>query len=163
MSKKDIITAAGRLKRVKRQGWLDAGIPMRKTESVADHSFRVAVMAAFLAPAGCLDTLKMVRMALIHDMAESAIGDLTPRSGVPKRRKARMEEEAFRRLGSGELLSLWMEYEEGKTPEAGLVREMDARLARFWKGCKKSIRTPELKALTGRPAPKGKTGEPASR
>jgi putative hydrolase of HD superfamily len=167
MSKIDLLTSAGKLKRVKRQGWLDAGIPRSEVESVADHSFRVALMAAFLVQSGSLDAPKTIRMALIHDLAESTVGDLTPRSGVSRRKKALMEEEAIRRLGSKELLSLWEEYEEGRTPEARLVGEMDIlervmqareyskrhpdkNLAHFWKDWKKMIRTPELRALAGR-------------
>jgi len=164
MSKMDILAAAGKLKRVKRQGWLDAGIPASDVESVADHSFRTACIAAFMAPADSLDVLKMVKMALIHDLAEPVIGDLTPRSGVPKKKKALMEEEAIRRLDSREALSLWKEYDAGRTQEARLVREMDIvervmqaldygrrhpdkDLAHFWNGWKKLIRTPQLRVL----------------
>jgi putative hydrolase of HD superfamily len=167
MSDMDILAAAGKLKRIKRQGWLDAGIPRQQVESVADHSFRVAFMAAFLAPSDSLDVLKMVKMALIHDLAESVIGDLTPRSGVSKKKKALMEEEAVNRIGGGELLSLWREYDAGQTPESRLVREMDilervmqARdygqrhpdkdIAHFLRGWKKLIRTPQLRALMDR-------------
>jgi len=161
--------AAGKLKTIKRQGWLDAGIPRQHVESVADHSFRVACIAAFLAPSGPLDALKMVRMALVHDLAESVTGDLTPRSGVSKKKKALMEEEAVRRLGSEELLSLWKEYDAGQTPESRLVREIDILervvqsrdyerghpdrdLADFRKGWKKLIRTPQLRALVDQSA-----------
>ena len=172
MSKTDILAAAGKLKTIKRQGWLDAGIPRDDVESVADHSFRVACMAAFLAHSDSLDVLKMVKMALIHDLAESVIGDITPRSGVPKKKKALMEEEAIRRLEDRELLSLWKEYDADRTPEARLVREMDIfervmqacdygrrhpdkDIAHFRKGWKKLIRTPQLRALM--------TGEPEGR
>ena len=134
---------------------------------MADHSFRVACIAGFLAPSDELDVLKMVKMALIHDLAESVIGDLTPRSGVPKKKKALMEEEAIRQLDNQEVLLLWKEYESGRTPEARLVREMDvlervvqaneygARyptigLAHFRKGLSGELRTPALKALMGR-------------
>ncbi len=156
MSDKRLVAAAGKLKTVKRQGWVDAGIPGGDVESVADHSFRVAFIVAFIAPAGGHDPLKAVRMALLHDLAESAVGDLTPSSGVTARRKARMEREAFKRLGSGELLALWREFDEGSSPEAKLVRqadilerviqagEYDARgagrdLARFRKGWRANV------------------------
>lgn len=125
MSDRELVVAAGALKRVKRQGWLDAGIPRAEVESVADHSFRVAFFAAFLAPSDSLDVLKMVRMALVHDLAEAVVGDLTPRSGVTRKKKSRMEERIIRGLGNEMLLSLWKEYENGMTPEARMVREAD--------------------------------------
>ena len=151
MSNTELVAAAGMLKRVKRQGWLDAGIPNDKAESVADHSFRTALLVAFLSPRG-IDRDKAVRMALVHDLAESVMGDLTPRSGVPKRKKAKLEERALQALGSDEVLHLWKEYEDGKSPEAKVVRDADVyerviqareyvllghpekRLRHFWKG-----------------------------
>jgi len=176
MSVHDVMAAAGKLKSVKRQGWLDAGIPAEQVESVADHSFRVAFMAAFLAPRAIggksgrtrqrgLDVLKMVRMALVHDLAESVVGDLTPRSGVPPKMKARMEEEAMRSLGDRGLLAIWKEYEAGRSPEANLVREADVaervitaheyigtghpagRLAHFLEGGKYEVKGREFLAL----------------
>ncbi len=103
-------------------------------------------------------------MALVHDLAESEIGDLTPRSGVPKKMKAKLERKAIRALGNKEVLALWEEYDEGRTPEARLARELDvlerviqardyaaghpgARLARFWRGAGKDIRSSGLRAL----------------
>jgi len=67
----------------------------------------------------------MVRMALVHDLAEAVVGDLTPRSGVTRKKKSRMEERIIRGLGNEMLLSLWKEYENGMTPEARMVREAD--------------------------------------
>lgn len=164
MSDRKLVDAAGKLKRIKRQGWLDAGIPEGVAESVADHSFRVAFIAAFLAPSDSLDALKMVRMALVHDLAEAEVGDLTPRSGVTQERKSRLEGEAIRRLENERILSLWKEYEEGESPEARLVHEADVlervlqakqyaargtgkRLDRFWKGWRRQVRSARLRAL----------------
>jgi len=177
MSDRKLVAAAGKLKRIKRQGWLDAGMPGSEAESVADHSFRVAFIAAFIAPpptlsnrakgagrARELDVLRMVRMALVHDLAEHSVGDLTPRSGVSRRKKARMEEEVVRRFGNGEVLSLWKEFDENISPEARLVHEADVlerviqakeyaarrtgkRLDRFWKGWRRQVRSARFRAL----------------
>lgn len=177
MSDRELVAAAGKLKRIKRQGWLDAGIPAGEAESVADHSFRVAFIAAFIAPPrsasprpkgsrreGGLDVLKMVRMALLHDLAEHKVGDLTPRSGVSRGRKARMEEETVRQFGNREVLSLWKEFDENISPEARLVHEADVlerviqakeyaarrtgkRLDRFWKGWRRQVRSARFRAL----------------
>lgn len=164
MSESELVAAAGRLKSVKRRGWLDAGIATDEAESVADHSFRVAFMAAFLSVDGSLDVLKVVKMALLHDLAEHSVGDLTPRSGVSIKLKARMEERVIRGFGNDELTGLWTEYEQGRTPEARAARELDiaerviqAReytavhpglsLDHFWKGVGRKVRNPLLRAL----------------
>ena len=69
----------GRLKSIPRAGWLHRGVPAEQTESVADHSFRVAVLA-WLASAEIesLDRDRVIRLALLHDLAESITGDITP-------------------------------------------------------------------------------------
>src|SRR5215211_6639990 len=69
---------AGRLKRTIRTGWVDRGVPAERVESVADHSFRVALLA-WLASAGtALDRDRVLILAVIHDLAEAITGDLTP-------------------------------------------------------------------------------------
>ena len=73
----EFVEALGRLKEVPRTGWLDRGIPVGETESVADHSFGVALLGWLLAPDE-LDRARVVELALIHDLAESVVGDVTP-------------------------------------------------------------------------------------
>lgn len=70
---------AGRLKTTKRTGWLDRGVPPAQTESVADHSYRTALLA-WIAAAGdpTLDRDRVLRLALVHDLAEASAGDITP-------------------------------------------------------------------------------------
>ena len=72
----EFISEVGRLKRLPRTGWVESGVP--DPESVADHSFRVALLTLVLADLKGLDALKAVRMALIHDLGEAETGDLTP-------------------------------------------------------------------------------------
>jgi len=70
----------GRLKSLPRTGWLDRGVPAAEAESVADHSFRVAMLAwlAALLPRATLDPDRVLKLALIHDLAESLTGDTPP-------------------------------------------------------------------------------------
>jgi putative hydrolase of HD superfamily len=70
---------AGGLKWTHRTGWVDRGIPAERAESVADHSFRVALLA-WCAAAGVpdLDRERVLVLALLHDLAEAVTGDLTP-------------------------------------------------------------------------------------
>jgi putative hydrolase of HD superfamily len=117
------------LKQLYRQGWLDAGVPGDRCETVAEHSFGVAVLALLLAPDD-LDRDRSVRMALLHDFGEIHAGDLTPRDGVPAIEKHRRERESVcavlgGRPDSKELIELWEEYEAGETREARFVREID--------------------------------------
>jgi putative hydrolase of HD superfamily len=70
----------GRLKRLPRTGWLDRDVPTAETESVADHSFRTALLAwlgALLAEPA-LNAERVLKLALIHDLAEALTGDDPP-------------------------------------------------------------------------------------
>ncbi len=64
----------GQLKRVRRSGWWLAGI--RDAESVADHSYRTAVIAYLLAQLEGADGGKAAALALFHDTAETRVNDL---------------------------------------------------------------------------------------
>ncbi len=69
----------GRLKALPRTGWLHRGVPAGETESVADHSFRTALLAWLVASAQSgLDRDRVLKLALIHDLAEALAGDPTP-------------------------------------------------------------------------------------
>ena len=127
----DFIAEAGRLKRLPRTGWVESGVP--DPESVADHSFRVTLIAIVLADAQKLDALRVVRMALLHDLAEAEIGDLTPtQKGLDEVGYRQREDEAMSKLLSklpanirAVYSSAWNEFSGGKTPEARLVRDCD--------------------------------------
>lgn len=127
----DFIIEAGKLKRLPRTGWAESKV--HDPESVADHSFRVALIAMVLAEAQRLDTLKVVRMALLHDLAEAEVGDLTPtQRGSDENELKRKEDEAMERLLDnlpedirGAYWSTWRDFIEVKTPEARLVRDSD--------------------------------------
>jgi putative hydrolases of HD superfamily len=65
---------AGLLKRIKRSGWWVAGID--DPETVAEHSFRTAVIAFYIAHVEEVDPYKAVTMALFNDIHEARINDL---------------------------------------------------------------------------------------
>jgi len=67
------------LKRVKRTGWIDRGMAANEVESVADHSVLTALIAWIASrddPA--LDAERVLKLALIHDLAEAIVGDAPP-------------------------------------------------------------------------------------
>jgi len=123
-----VLTAAGDLKRVARAGWVRAGVP--HPESVADHSYRLARMAILFGPRLGLDVEKMLRLALLHDLAEARVGDVTPVDGISAADKHAREGAAFAEIVAGlpegpALDDLWREYEAGASPEARAVRQLD--------------------------------------
>ncbi len=127
----DFIAEAGRLKKLPRTGWVESSVP--DPESVADHSFRVALIAMILSDAQRLDTIKVVRMALLHDLAEAETGDLTPRQKETDIEGFKLAEdtamvkllEKLPEAIRGEYRAAWREFSEASTEEARLVRDAD--------------------------------------
>jgi putative hydrolase of HD superfamily len=85
---------------------------------------RAAYLAMILCPPE-VDRAKAVQMAVIHDLAESQVGDITPLDGVAMEDKHARENAAWTHisesLGSDEQQKLWQEMEEGVTNEAKFV------------------------------------------
>ena len=122
---------ATRLKRLFRQGWLKRGIDESACESVADHSFGVALLALLLGPAHAgVDRERAVLMALVHELGEAYAGDITPVDGVSKEEKAALERDSIGRVLADSpeapfILGLWEEYEAAASPTARFVKELD--------------------------------------
>ena len=78
----DLVSMFGQiaeLKRLKRTGWLDRGVPREEVESVADHSLNTSVIAWVVACDDMsLDSNRVLQLAMIHDLAESIAGDPAP-------------------------------------------------------------------------------------
>ena len=65
------------LKELPRSGW-KIKVGLNDTESVAEHSYMMSVMAMVLSDLKSLDSEKVIKMSLLHDWAESKIGDFMP-------------------------------------------------------------------------------------
>ena len=120
------------LKQVFRKGWLERGLPPARCESVAEHSFGNAMLCLLLAQQQPgLNVEKILRMALVHDLGEVYVGDLTPTDAVdPRLKSTRSKSKPCSRslsgLPAGEtLLANWEEYEAQVTPEAQFVKQVD--------------------------------------
>ncbi|KAF2125059.1 hypothetical protein P153DRAFT_389913 [Dothidotthia symphoricarpi CBS 119687] len=126
-----------RLKTTPRAGWRRFGID--KCESISDHMYRMSIIT-MMAPASLtskLDILKCCRMALIHDMAESLVGDITPVDPVSKEEKSRRESETMDYicttllgkfnggLNGKDVRAIWQEYEDSETPDSLFVHDVD--------------------------------------
>ena len=118
------------LKKIPRKGWQDK-VGILQPESVADHSYNMAIMAMVLSDLKGLDTQKILKMSLLHDLTESVIGDLTP-DEISKKDKAQLENKTMSKILSKlptkvarDYTKIWEEYQQGRSDEANLVHEVD--------------------------------------
>ena len=71
------LSEIGKLKDVTRTGW--ERVKVTNPESVADHSFRLALMAMIYAKNIGLDENKCIKLALVHDIHEIYTKDIPTR------------------------------------------------------------------------------------
>ncbi|MGW7294828.1 HD domain-containing protein [Streptomyces xiamenensis] len=64
----------GMLKRAKRSGWWIAGV--KDPETIAEHSFRVALIGATLAYMEGADAARVALLCTLHDTQETRVGDI---------------------------------------------------------------------------------------
>lgn len=115
----------GMLKKTPRTGYQFLG---SGKESVAEHSFRMAIIGYLLSmqePGA--DAMKTTLMCLFHDLHEARTGD---HNYVNKRYVRVDEEKAVEDLARGlpirnQIVSLTREFTEGKSLEARLARDAD--------------------------------------
>jgi len=72
----NFLIEVGRLKKIPRKGWILRRI--RNPETIAAHTFRMAIMAWILGKQKKLNINKILKMSLIHDLCEIYAGDTTP-------------------------------------------------------------------------------------
>lgn len=119
-----------RLKELRRMGWVERGV--EEAESVASHSYSVAFLTVLLADLRGLDVGEAARMALLHDLPEAVLGDLTPtmKKSIPnlEEREREIVESLAKNLPPevAELwLRAWSRYQKGEGETAKLIREVD--------------------------------------
>lgn len=110
--------------------------PENVRDSSADHSWKLAFMASILdGEVKGLNHYHAVQICLVHDLAESIVGDVDSYrivlGEITREQKYQMEEEAMRtikdkvpRIGH-RIYDLWIEFEECKTQEAKYARALD--------------------------------------
>ena len=135
MSKKEdlkllnFIAEAGMLKRVRRSGWWVLGI--KDAETVAEHSFRCAILGYVIARTEKASAYKVLLMTLFNDIHEARLNDLHKMSQrYIEFEKA--EDKAFcEQIGplpgtiKNELSGMHAEYRKQKTKEAVIARDAD--------------------------------------
>lgn len=128
----DFIVAIDQLKEITRQNIV---IGSKRNENDAEHSWHLAVMAMFLSEYAAekdLDVLRVIKMVLIHDLVEIDAGDTYCYDEKGYEDKDEREQKAADRLfnllpedQAQEMMELWREFEEMKTPEAKFAASLD--------------------------------------
>ena len=163
----------GKLKVVNRAGWV-SHVGITKPESVADHSFRCAILAMSIGDLLGVDTEKLIRMLLLHDIQESITGDYDyyakEEIGMPrvKLQERKAIKDILSRLptkSKRKYYAIWQEYEDKTTREAMLANDIDkiemlmqaleyekegydsGKLEAFWTRVKSKIKTPIVQDL----------------
>ena len=118
------------LKKLPRSGW-KIKIGLDNSESVAEHSYMMSVMAMVLSDLKSLNSEKVIKMSILHDWAESKIGDFMP-DVIGYDKKSVLENyamveilESLPQSIQSDYQNMWNEFLVRETPEARLVHELD--------------------------------------
>jgi putative hydrolase of HD superfamily len=118
------------LKTIKRSGWIHKS-NITSPESVADHSYSMCMMSMILAEIMNLDSGYIMKMVIIHDLAESMVGDHMP-DNKSSEEKQLLEDKAMKKIISKlpnflrkNYLCIWNEYNNNITVNAKFVHNMD--------------------------------------
>ena len=166
----DFFKTAINLKKIQRQGWIDK-LSIVNPESVADHSYSMAMMGMIVSDMENYNSEKILKMILLHDLAESKIGDYTP-GQIDFEKKNEIENTAFLKILEdlpnsikSQYENLWKEYRENSSPESQIVHQLDRlemalqakiyqdgghskeQLESFYQSAKNGITNPKLKEL----------------
>jgi putative hydrolase of HD superfamily len=166
----DFFKTAANLKKIPRQGWVDK-LSLENPESVADHSYSMALIGMVISDLENYNSEKILKMILLHDLAESKIGDYTPKQ-LNKEKKNKLENSAFNEivknlpdLIKSQYLQIWKEYQENNSLESKIVHQIDKlemalqakiyekdgysqeKLDDFFESAKIDITDPKLKEL----------------
>jgi putative hydrolase of HD superfamily len=163
----------GKLKLMPRSGWI-SHVGVDSPESVADHTFRCAFLGMCIGDVLKLDTEKLMKMLLLHDIQESITGDLDyfKKQELGIDNVLEIENKAILELLSrlpahleADYLSVWKEFNSQESPEAVVAKDIDRlemilqcleyeregydteKLAAFWENVEGQIRNPRLKKM----------------
>ncbi|WP_171168782.1 HD family hydrolase [Streptomyces sp. I05A-00742] len=118
----------GALKRMKRSGWWIAGV--KDPETIAEHSFRTAVIGSVLAMMEGADPAKVALLCTFHDTQETRVGDIPwigrryVTAAGNERVTADQVSKAHPAVAAG-IQAIVQEYENGDTLEVRVARDAD--------------------------------------
>jgi len=126
----DFFNTAVNLKKIPRQGWIDK-LSLERPESVADHTYSLAIMGMIFSDLENYNTEKILKIILLHDLAESIIGDITP-DQISKKEKNILENKAIKKILAKlpsslqkQYTLLWQEYQANNSEEVKIVHQLD--------------------------------------
>jgi putative hydrolase of HD superfamily len=166
----DFFKTAVNLKNISRQGWINK-LSLKHPESVADHSYSMAIMGMVISDLENYNSEKILKMTLLHDLAESKIGDYIPNQ-ISKENKIKIENKAYDEIINSlpdsiklQYAQIWEEYQKQESPESKIVHQIDKlemalqakmyqkegspkdTIESFFKSAKNEITHPKLKAI----------------
>lgn len=125
----DFLRRAERLKDTVRSGYTSGG----RQESVADHTWRLCLMALLLHdhfPG--VNFARLVKICIVHDLGEAVGGDIpAPEQSVLGAKAGQERRDLLDLLSplpspkNEEITALWDEYEEASTQEGRLAKALD--------------------------------------
>ncbi|MET0530025.1 MAG: HD domain-containing protein [Microvirga sp.] len=125
----EFLREAERLKSTLRSGYTSEGRP----ESVAEHSWRLCLMALVFADEfENIDVLRLIKLCIVHDLGEALSGDIPAILQTGDMNKSAQERADLEVLTQAldpnkraEIIELWEEYETAASPEAILAKGLD--------------------------------------
>jgi len=166
----DFFNIAANLKKIPRQGWINK-LSLEKPESVADHTYSLAIMGMVFSDLENFNTEKILKIILLHDLAESIVGDITP-DQISKNKKTDLENKAIKKILrklpqsiQKQYIELWEEYQSNISAEVKIIHQLDKlemalqakiysneghskkKLSSFLKSAKDEITDPKLLKL----------------
>ncbi|MCE9617914.1 MAG: HD domain-containing protein [Nitrosarchaeum sp.] len=126
----DFFNISANLKKIPRQGWIDK-LSIVNPESVADHTFSMAMIGMIFSDLENYNTEKILKIILLHDLAESITGDMIPEQ-ISKEEKIILENRVIKKILNDlpsvlqkQYSILWEEYQSNKSKEARIVHQLD--------------------------------------
>jgi len=126
----DFFNFVTELKAVKRSGWISK-VKVKNPESVADHTYAMSTMVMVFSDILGMKTERALKMAILHDLGESIIGDYEPNE-ISSNEKRIKETEAIDHILNhlpAEIRKkygdIWKEYLENKSNTSQLVHSVD--------------------------------------
>lgn len=122
----NLINIMGRVKDLRRSGWLKRQVP--KPESDGDHMFSTAFLVLLLAPKYAVNKTHCLELALTHDLQEIISGDPVPgEKTLLDKYETELQAitEISQQLEMPCLIDWFKEFEAKQTPEAQFVKSLD--------------------------------------